>query len=242
MKRKIWLNIRRHRPGSKEEPRFETFSLTIDENGSVLDALEMILAEQDPTLMFRRSCHHSSCGTCGMIIDGEERLACITRISQFEGRTITLEPLSDFPLLGDLAVDMTPFYEDIDERWDYLQEAEDPGGKKLPEGLERFERFENCIECGCCVSVCPVTGKGKPFMGPAVLAALNRELQKVEGEEIQPLLEQAGSERGEHLCNRTLACSRVCPTAVYPARHIMELRVRLRGKGAGEEEEEEEEE
>jgi len=28
-------------------------------------------------------------------------------------------------------------------------------------------------------------------------------------------------------CRRALECSRVCPTAVYPARHIEELRRRL---------------
>ncbi|MBN1532297.1 MAG: succinate dehydrogenase/fumarate reductase iron-sulfur subunit [Spirochaetes bacterium] len=229
MKRKIRLKIRRHRPGSETPPRFEIFSLTIDAESSVLDALEMIQGGQDPSLMFRRSCHHSSCGTCGMLINGDERLACVTRISQFKGGTVTLEPLPGFPLLGDLAVDMTPFYRDIDEGWDYLRGAENLGGTKLPDGVERFERFENCIECGCCVSACPVAGEEKPFMGPAALAALNRELQKTEEPATLPLLEQAGSERGERLCNRTLACSRVCPTAVYPARHILDLRTRLRG-------------
>jgi succinate dehydrogenase / fumarate reductase iron-sulfur subunit len=231
MKNKIRLKILRHRPMSKEPPFFETFTLTIDADISVLDALEMIQGVQDPTLMFRRSCHHSSCGTCGMLINGDPRLACVTRISQLTQGTITLEPLSGFPLLGDLAVDMTPFYKDIGESWDYLRGAEDLGGKKLPEGIKRFERFENCIECGCCVSACPVSGEGKPFMGPAALAAANRALQKTTVKDARVLLEQAGGERGERLCNRVLACSRVCPTAVYPARHILELRARLLGDG-----------
>jgi len=231
MKKKIRLKIRRHRPYSKKPPSFETFTLTIDGDISILDALEMIQAVQDPTLMFRRSCHHSSCGSCGMLINGEERLACVTRISELKGGTITLEPLPGFPLLGDLAVDMTPFYKDIDERWDYLRGAEDLGGKNLPEGIDRFERFENCIECGCCVSACPVAGEGKPFMGPAALAALNTELQKTTGKGARALLKQASGERGERLCNRALVCSRVCPTGVYPARHILDLRTRLRGDG-----------
>ena len=231
MKKKIRLKIRRHRPEDKTPPRFETFTLTIDADISVLEALEMIQGGQDPTLMFRRSCHHSSCGTCGMLINGEERLACVTRISQLRGGTVTLGPLSGFPLLGDLAVDMAPLYKDIGEKWDYLRAAEDLKNKKLPDGIERFERFENCIECGCCISACPVAGEGKPFMGPAALAAVNTELQKTAGKGARILLEQAGGERGERLCNRTLACSRVCPTAVYPARHILDLRTRLRGDG-----------
>jgi len=231
MNKKIRLKIRRHRPEDTGPPRFETFTLTIDADISILEALEMIQSGQDPTLMFRRSCHHSSCGTCGMLINGEQRLACVTRISQLKEGTITLEPLSGFPLVGDLAVVMTPLYEDIGEQWDYLREAEDLGGTNLPEGIDRFERFEDCIECGCCVSACPVAGEEKPFMGPAALAALNRELQKRAGKGARALLKQAGGERGERLCSRSLACSRVCPTAVYPARHILDLRRRLRGDG-----------
>ena len=38
------------------------------------------------------------------------------------------------------------------------------------------------------------------------------------------MLALAGTERGERRCERALLCSRVCPTGVYPARHIMELR------------------
>jgi len=230
MKETVQLKLWRQRP-QEETPRgFETFTLTIDTDMSVLDALEIIRSEQDATLMYRHSCHHSSCGTCAMLINGMARLACVTRISQLETRPIIVEPLSDFPVLGDLAVDMAPFYKDIDEDWDYLKEAKHPDLQTLPEGISRFERFENCIECGCCVSACPVTGQDKPFMGPAALAAVNTALQKDPGAE-EELLKTAGSDRGERLCDRALACSRVCPTAVYPSRHILDLHKRLQGHG-----------
>jgi succinate dehydrogenase / fumarate reductase iron-sulfur subunit len=64
------------------------------------------------------------------------------------------------------------------------------------------------------------------FMGPAALAALNREYQKTPHRQAA-LLALAGGERGERWCASHLKCSRVCPTAVYPARHIMDLRRRL---------------
>jgi len=230
MKETVQLKIRRQRPQGETPPGFETFTLNIDTDMSVLDALEVIRSEQDATLMYRHSCHHSSCGTCAMMINGMERLACVTRISQLETQPIIIEPLSGFPVLGDLVVDTAPFYKDIDEDWAYLKEAENLGHLNLPWGILRFERFENCIECGCCVSACPVTGQGKPFMGPAALAAVNTALQKTPGAE-KELLEKAGSDRGERLCDRALACSRVCPTAVYPARHILDLRKRLRDHG-----------
>jgi succinate dehydrogenase / fumarate reductase iron-sulfur subunit len=229
MKKKVRLKIRRHNPKSGMKPRFETFTLVVDSNMSVLDALEVIRTEQDPSLLYRHSCHHSSCGTCGMIINGQERLACVTRISELKTRTITLEPLSGFPVTGDLVVDMMSLYEDVDAEWDYLRDSEDLNYSRLPEGIKRFERFENCIECGCCDSACPSTGPGRPFMGPAALACLARELKKSKGNE-KVLLELAGGSRGEKLCERALACSRVCPTEVYPARHILDLRKRLHGQ------------
>jgi succinate dehydrogenase / fumarate reductase iron-sulfur subunit len=229
MKENVTLNIRRYKPRIKAGPRFETYTLTIDTRMSILDTLDKIRNEQDPTLMYRHSCHHSSCGTCGMLINGQERLACITSISKLKKRPITLEPLPDFPLIGDLVVDMTSFYKDMDENWDFLRTAEDLGNNSLPEGITRFEWFENCIECGCCVSACPASGPDKPFMGPAVLAAVNAELKKSKKKE-KGLLELAGSEQGVLLCERALECSRVCPTEVYPARHIMELRRRIHGQ------------
>ena len=46
----------------------------------------------------------------------------------------------------------------------------------------------------------------------------------------QGLLSLAKSERGEQQCRRALNCSRVCPTGVYPARHIADIRRRLKTK------------
>ena len=228
MEERLKIKILRNSPQTSFEPEFQTFTLSIDEDSSILDALEMLRNQQDPSLMYRHSCHHSSCGSCGMIINGHERLACVTRISETKKRPIILEPLRGFPVIGDLVVDMSTFYKDINAEWDYIRTSEAVKYKDLPEGIKRFERFENCIECGCCISACPAAGPGRPFMGPAALACLNTELEKTRNNE-KALLELAGGKRGEKLCERALVCSRVCPTEVYPARHILDLRKRLHG-------------
>ena len=104
-----------------------------------------------------------------------------------------------------------------------MKKAEKVKPIELPGGIRHFSRFENCIECGACVSACPVSHQNATFIGPAVLAALNCELQKAP-QGAKDLVAVAGSKRGEHLCERALNCSRVCPTGVYPARHIADLR------------------
>jgi len=189
----------------------------------VLDALEKIRLEQDNTLMYRHSCHHSSCGTCACKINGQERLTCITKIRELEDGTITLTPLDGFKPIGDLAVDMTRFYENFAEDWNYLKKSEEVKSTDQPQSIPQFTRFENCIECGACISACPVSSNNTAFLGPAVLAAANNELKKYPPK-AEELLSLAGNERGEKMCERALKCSRVCPTGVYPARHIVDLR------------------
>jgi succinate dehydrogenase / fumarate reductase iron-sulfur subunit len=225
----ITFKILRYKPERIDPPRYQEFSLAADPDMSVLDALEAIRLTQDSSLMYRHSCHHSSCGTCACKINGRERLTCITKIKELKGNPITLAPLDGFKVSGDLVVDISPFYDDISEDWSYLKKSCNGKATQLPEGIKGFERFENCIECGACISACPVTHKNSGFIGPAVLAALSNELKK-SPHKSEGLLETAGNVRGERLCERALNCSRVCPTGVYPARHIADLRQLLKDK------------
>ena len=219
----VTFRILRYKPNRIDPPRFQDFSLKIELDMSVLDALEKIRLEQDNTLMYRHSCHHSSCGTCACKINGKERLTCITKISDLDEDTITLTPLEGFKPIGDLVVDVTRFYKDYSGKWTYLRRSERMKSTRCPPGIKHFTRFENCIECGACISACPATHNSNAFLGPAVLAAVNNELKK-SPEKSEDLLSMAGSKRGERLCERAVNCSRVCPSKVYPARHIADLR------------------
>jgi succinate dehydrogenase / fumarate reductase iron-sulfur subunit len=219
--RTLTLRILRYTPGVIDPPRFESYAVTAGEGTTVLEALEQIRRTQEPGLMYRHSCHHSSCGTCACRVNGVERLACTTHLLELGADPVTLEPLRWLPVVADLVVDMGAFYTDIDPAWDYLRAIDAPATGEPP-----LVRFENCIECGACVSVCPVDKLRPGFMGPAALAAVNH--QRLKHPEDEPeMLALAGSERGEQRCERALHCSRVCPTGVYPARHIMDLRKRL---------------
>ncbi len=42
----------------------------------VLDLLNKIKNEIDPTIAYRRSCAHGVCGSCAMNMDGKNGLAC----------------------------------------------------------------------------------------------------------------------------------------------------------------------
>ena len=219
----VTFRILRYKPNRFDPPRYQDFSFKVEPGMSVLDGLEKIRFEQDDTLMYRHSCHHSACGTCACRINGKERLTCITKISDLDKDTITLTPLEGFEPIGDLVVDMQRFFLDFSEKWQYIRRSEDIYSKRLPTEEKRFTRFENCIECGACISACPVTRNIKAFLGPAVLAAMNNELKK-SSQKSEDLLSMAGGKRGVRMCERAVNCSRACPNKVYPARHIADLR------------------
>ncbi len=219
----VTIRILRYKPNRIDPPRYQDFSLQVEADLSVLDALEKIRLEQDNSLMYRHCCHHSSCGTCACRINGKERLTCITRIADLAEDTITLTPLAGFKPVGDLVVDVTRFYQDFSEDWSYIKRSEGTKSNRRPAGIKHFTRFENCIECGACVSACPVTHSNSTFLGPAVLSAVNNELKK-SPQKSEDLLSIAGGKRGERLCEKAVNCSRVCPSKVYPARHIADLR------------------
>jgi len=217
----ITFRVFRCRAEDSASAHFEETKIPVDEAATVLDVLER-LHRRDPSLMYRHSCHHGSCGTCACRINGREALACMTRVLDLDTEVVTVEPLRKLPKAGDLAVDFVDFFREYPSDWQTLRRSEGQPGSTPPDGLPDFTRLENCIECGACVSACPV----EDFLGPAVLAGLNRERLNRRQNETR-LLELAAGDRGVWKCQRALECSRVCPTAVYPARHIQELRKKL---------------
>jgi succinate dehydrogenase / fumarate reductase iron-sulfur subunit len=187
------------------------FRVSIPENAYVLDALEAAW-EQDPTLMFCHSCHHASCGSCGMRVQGRESLACITpAFRTARGDVLRLEPLRNFPLVADLVVDMSAL----------AHKLEGVGAHVLAKSSGNRTRFASCIECGLCISACPVAATSKAYLGPAVLAASVKNMKS------PGIRSQVESEAGVWRCHSAFECTEVCPAGVDPAEAIMNLRKNL---------------
>ena len=204
-------------------PRFDDYAVEIGPDETVLDGLERIWAFQDRSLAFRHACHHASCGSCGMRINGVEKLACIVPIREVtrDGGTVLCEPLRGFPLVSDLVVDMGSFFGRLEAaQFEIIRSAE-----PLPHaGDQAITRFENCIECGLCVSACPVAASDELYLGPAALAAAWRMTEEPRGADVQRALANADQEHGCWRCHAAFECSEVCPSDVDPAAAIMALR------------------
>lgn len=205
------------------------FTVQVGEFTTLLDALEQIRSEQDRGLLYRHSCHHGSCGTCGVIANGKPVLSCLMRVNELV-QPVELRPLAPYPVIGDLAID--PLHAEFPSEASILRPSDAQPNATPPAEIPGFTRFENCIECGLCESACPVVGApDRSFRGPAALAAYSREIQK-HPERADELLREIDSPDGVWGCDRALECSVVCPLEVYPAKQIAVLQRKVEARKA----------
>lgn len=222
------FQVFRYKQGQAESPTFRTFTVTVGPRTTVLDGLQEIRRTQDSTLILRHSCHHASCGTCGMKVNGREVLACVTNVAALGDQTVVVEPLDNALLVGDLVVDMGGFYGRYTAAdMPYLRYSEFLPEAETPHGIPRFTRFENCLECGLCLSACVVMSQDSRYLGPAALAAAWRVVEEPKTADVQTTLNWVDQEYGCWRCHVAYECSAVCPSEVHPAENIMSLRGEL---------------
>jgi succinate dehydrogenase / fumarate reductase iron-sulfur subunit len=245
----IPLKVFRYKSG--QAPRYDIFRVQVAETANVLDAIETAWAQHDRTLTYRHACHHASCGSCAVRVNGVEKLPCITPVRDaYRGQgELLIEPLRNFPIVSDLVVDVSGFFRRMWASGLLITRtaeatlplaADAPGDGLAPqpvqiaEGLARFNRFENCVECGICISACPTMAASDKFFGPAGLAGIYRaRLESNDLAERARLLELADGEHGVWRCHSAWECTEACPQNVNPAEAIMALRrdlIRLRFK------------
>ena len=224
------VTVRIRRSGPEDEPggRLESFRIAMEPKQSVLDLVVAIQNTQDPTLAFRYSCRAGMCGTCSMRVNGKNRWTCRTSVEKL-GAEITLEPLPNFPVLRDLAVDMGPFFDHY-RRVNPKFAPANPGAQEfavvLPDSSERKEidAHVECITCGCCSAACGMVTTNGAYAGPA---ALNRAYAAVcdsrDGATAERL-ELINSHGGVWGCHTQFNCSDACPVGISPTRAIQKLK------------------
>jgi succinate dehydrogenase / fumarate reductase iron-sulfur subunit len=190
---------------------------------TILDVLMRIQKEQDPSLAFRYACRVNMCGSCGMVINGRERLACKTNVSDLpKGRTISIRPLNHFPIVKDLVVDMDPFfrkYESCLPFFDPKEIREEPAVIR-PDAGERqaIGLATECIACGCCVSSCTMVNYHDGYAGPASLnRAFTLLMDSRDGlyeERMARVLQSC------YHCRTEFNCTEVCPKEISCTRAI----------------------
>jgi succinate dehydrogenase / fumarate reductase iron-sulfur subunit len=222
----VHMRISRLRTGDRK-PHFDDFECTPEPGATVLDVLIEIRRRRDPSLVMRHSCMHASCGTCGVRINGREALACDTKVAGLAAPTIDVEPLANQRPVADLATDMVDFYARLEAVGFPLVRSAEAAGAAPPEGVRAYTRFENCIECGLCLSACPISRTDRSYLGPAALAAAARVADEPRGQPLGTVLALAAEPDSVWRCRDAMQCTVVCPSAVDPARALLGLRRRV---------------
>lgn len=218
------IKVFRFDPAVGGSGHFDRFELKTDDESltTILDVLIRLQKNQDPSLAFRYACRVSMCGSCGMVINGREALACKTILADLKGAEVTIRPLNHFPVVKDLVVDMEPFFRKYEEGLTYFQADRELTEPALirPDSTERqvIESSTECIACGCCVSSCSMAAWHKDYLGPA---ALNRVFTLLadsrDGLHVERLARSLGS---CYHCRTELNCTEVCPKEISATRAI----------------------
>jgi succinate dehydrogenase / fumarate reductase, iron-sulfur subunit len=228
----VSLRVSRWKKGDRKR-HFDSFDVEAEPGATLLDALLQIRRRHDPSLVVRHSCMHASCGTCGVRVNGREGLACDTKLEKLSTRRpVRVEPLANQRLVADLATDMVDFYARFEAvGMPLVRAAEVRGAGVPPDGMKAFGRFENCIECGLCLSACPISRTNRSYIGPAALAAAARVVDEPRDRDLGPVLALAAEPDSVWRCRDAVECTAVCPSAVEPATALLRLRRHVAAQG-----------
>jgi fumarate reductase iron-sulfur subunit len=226
--RPVELEVLRYNPETDREPHFQRYLVECPEEWVVLDALNLIKETVDPTLSYRWSCHMAVCGSCGMMINGEPKLACKAFLRDYHG-TIRVEPLRHFPIERDLVTVIDDFVAKLARVKPYLMPKEPPPEgaeyRQTPAQLKRYKQFTLCINCMLCYAACPEYGLIPKYLGPAAIALGHRwNLDSRDGGR-EARQEELAATEGAWECSFVGACSEVCPEHVDPAGAIQQVKI-----------------
>lgn len=197
--------------------QLEDFEVEVNEGEVVLDVIHRIQATQAPDLAVRWNCKAGKCGSCSCEINGKPKLACMSRMSTYEGEeTITVTPMRTFPIIRDLVTDVSYNYTKAMEMPAFAPPGDvAPGEYRMQQvDVERSQEFRKCIECFLCQNVCHVIRdheENKPaFSGPRMFhRAAELDMHPLDDRNDRKELAQA--EMGLGFCNITKCCTEVCP-------------------------------
>lgn len=223
------FSIYRYNPETDTRPRMQDYVLP-DDHGAVmlLDAL-LLLKQQDDSLTFRRSCREGVCGSDAMNINGRNGLACITPLKELT-QPITLRPLPGQPVVRDLIVDLTQFYNQYRavKPW-LINHDPEPEIERLqsPDERARLDGLYECILCACCSTSCPsFWWNPDRFLGPAALLQSYRFLADSRDQAAGERLNELNDPYRLFRCHTIMNCTDVCPKGLNPSQaigHIKQL-------------------
>ena len=233
----ITVEVARYQPDVQAEPTLQAYEVPLRDEWAVLDGLNHIKDHLDGSLTFRWSCRMGICGSCGMTINGDPRLACATFLTDYAPGPVRVEPLRNFPVVRDLVVDISDFMDKLPtvKPW-LIRDGREPVHEYLqtPAQLDDYKKFSMCINCMLCYSACPVYALDPQFVGPAAIALAQRYNLDSRDQGDDDRRDVLASAEGVWACTFVGECSTACPKGVDPAGAIQRYKLTAAMHSVGE--------
>lgn len=212
------LNIKRFDTNRTPQSSVDSFEIG-DENQTILKAMQDIKHRNDNTLTFRQGCESGVCGSCAVIVNGVERLACKCKASN----NALIEPLKYTGVIKDLVIKLNHESKKLEKANTFLEKNSNEVVTNKDEKI--IDTQSNCILCQSCYSSCPVFEINKDFLGPYVLTRVLRYVNDKKELETQSKID-AIQQNGVWDCTLCGNCTLVCPQFIDPKADIMNLRAK----------------
>lgn len=205
--KQLIIQVLRQKPG--EAAHWERYPYeAAEETETAATALTHLNETLEDPIRWECNCLQKKCGACAMVVNGKPMLACQARLADFP-KGLRLEPLKKFPLIQDLMVDRSTMRDDLrDLRLWFAEDAVRKDG-----ALSASYEASRCLQCGCCLEVCPNFLPGERFSGMAAgvpMARLLAQLPESQKKEAARLYRDQIYEG----CGKSLACRGVCPAKI----------------------------
>ena len=207
--------------------RTEKFEIPYRPNMNITSVLGEIACDpvtsagvETTPIAYDANCLEEICGSCAMLINGRARMACSALVDKLSGPdgtgTITLAPLSKFPVVRDLAVDRSVLFQNLKavKAWVPIDGSYDLGAgpRQFPQLQETLYPLSNCISCTICMEVCPQFNDSTNFVGAATIAQVKLFNNHPTGAVLkEERLRALAGDGGVQECGFAQNCVEACP-------------------------------
>jgi succinate dehydrogenase / fumarate reductase iron-sulfur subunit len=227
MQKTVKLRIKRQ-DGPSQPSYWQHFAIPWQPHMNVISALMEI--QKSPVtidgtrvapVVWECACLEEVCGACTMVINGRVRQSCSAMIDRIapDGRAITLEPMSKFPVVRDLVVDRSRMFDALKRvrAWIDLDGSHElgPGPRQSPASQETTYSLSRCMTCGCCLEACPQVSGASAFIGPASISLVRLyNLHPSGAMHADERLDAVMGAGGIEDCGKAQNCVQACPKEI----------------------------
>lgn len=206
----IEISVKRQK-NRDEKSYIQKFLYTGDGNLTVADWLTEINQAEAKTdrIAWECGCLEKKCGACAMLVNGYPTLACSVFLKKaVKHEKILLEPFHKFPLIKDLIVDRSIIFDTIIHMKIWMNEK---NSSDYSWDYELQYKAGQCLQCGCCLEICPNFLAGKKFAGASAMVEAYRAIEQNNSDSHRNDMKKEYQKKFFAYCGQSFSCKSVCP-------------------------------